>query len=170
MVFFFQHHRTQGLVHHRIALDPKMSDHGSNTEHIRKHLSMAIEAFDKCLEPTGRPHLSVCELGVARSLNMAAKLLYEADDASDESIRISFERDAKIAYTNLLNNWAQVNGNGTLYYITLLIHLLRGFTLNITTRTRILNSNTNARTQVQKCSSRCEHGDSHTHYVVWIDT
>ena len=132
-----------------------MSDHGSNMEHIRKHLSMAIEAFDKCLEPTGRPHLSMCELGVARSLNMAAKLLYEADDASDESIRISFERDAKIAYTNLLNNWAQVNGNGTLCSsakrenITLLIHLLRGFTLNITTRTRILNSNTNARTQVR---------------------
>ena len=124
-----------------------MSDHGSNTEHIRKHLSMAIEAFDKCLEPTGRPHLSVCELGVARSLNMAAKLLYEADDASDESIRISFEKDAKIAYTNLLNSWAQVNGNGTWCSdvrawcssakrenITLLIHFLRGLTRNNTNR------------------------------------
>ena len=102
-----------GLVHHRIALDPAMSNHGSNTKHVRKHLEMAIEAFNKCLLPTGRPHLSVCELGVARSLNMAGKILFDGNDEADEKTRILYEMDAKTAYTNLLNNWAQVNQNGT---------------------------------------------------------
>ena len=87
-------------------------------QHVKKHSQMANEAFVKCLEPTGRPHLSVCELGQARSLNLMAKILFDGDDKSDENERFIYETSAKKAYSNLLTNWVRVDENGTHYSTT----------------------------------------------------
>jgi len=99
-----------GLVHHRIALD-LLSQRDIDMSIIQNHLKQAIESFNYCLGSTGRPQLSVCELGSARAYNMFAKIIYDGDDKTQEEARFVYETQAKIHYEHLLVNWEATNGH-----------------------------------------------------------